>query len=115
MLAIHEETKKPGLHYRWVRCRADEQARSVAKHKRKGYTPVKVDSGVKTFVEPDTRPDGVIAIGDMILMACPEALFQKRQADRKALTEARMAASTAVTKEMAKEKGVRLIDESDDQ
>ncbi len=113
MLSLVESTKKPGVHYRWVRCRADEHARSVAKHRRKGYEPVKVDSGVRTHVEPDTRPDGVIAIGDMILMSCPEALFRQRTAERRSLTEARKASTTAVTKEMAREKGVRLIDDSD--
>lgn len=114
MLDIEEDSKQDGMHYRWVRCRGDENAASVAKHKRKGYSIVKKEEGgVRTVVEPDDRPDSVIAIGDMILMACPEAVFQKRVTERRQLTEARFASTVAVTKQMAKEKGIQILKDRD--
>jgi len=114
MLDLDELTLRAGRHYRWVRCRADEKGASVMKHKLKGYIPETKENGVKTLVDPDDRPDNVIAIGDMILMSCPIGEYHRRRAERRQLNDAKMAATTAVTKQMAKEKGVKVISDSDD-
>lgn len=112
LLDIDQSTLEAGWHYRWVRAAPDDRGRSVAKHRRKGYEVVKQESGVKTLVEPDNRPDKVIAIGDSILMRCPTTEFNRRQAERKQVTESRLQSAVAVTKQMAEEKGLAIIDES---
>lgn len=113
MLSLDETTLREGQHYRWVRSRADEHNASVTKHKMKGYKLVTKEDGVRTHVEADDRPDGVIAIGDMILMSCPQEVYDKRATERRQLNEARLSSTVAVTKQMAKEKGVEIISDRD--
>lgn len=113
MLDLDQSTLQPGFHYRWVRCRADEHGSTIIKRKLQGYKPVTTEEGVVTLAEPDKRPDKVIGIGDMILMKCPAHLVETRRLERRQLNEARMNATTAVTKQAAKEKGVRVIEDSE--
>lgn len=109
MLGLDEKTLQPGWHYRWVRSRKEEHGQSVTKHRMKGYTLVKKEEGVATNVDTDDRPDGAVAVGDLVLMKCPQALHDKRAHARRQHTEAQLASTSAVTRQMAKEKGVEII------
>lgn len=111
LLDLDEKTLDPSRHYRWVRCRADEHLQSVTKHKLRGYTLETTEGGVKTIAEADKRPDGVIAIGDVVLMSCPKGEHEQQVRARQAHTEQLLASTSATTKEMAKEKGIKLIED----
>jgi hypothetical protein len=77
----------------------------------KGYSLVTKEEGVVTNVETDDRPDGSVAVGDLVLMKCPQALYDARAQARRQHTEAQLASTSAVTRQMAKEKGVEVITE----
>lgn len=114
MMDLVPETMDPNKHYRWVRSRGEEYHSAVTKAKMKGYTPVKQSKGgVQTVVQPDNRTDGVIAIGDCILMECPKALHLRRTNERFRHNESLLAAASAETEQMAKEKGIKVIKDSD--
>lgn len=113
MLELDQKTLKPERHYRWVRCRKDEHMSSVTKHKLKGYELETEQGGVKTIVEPDKRPDGVIGIGDLVLMSCPKEIHEERTRDRKSRQEAMLANTSAETERMAREKGIKVIKDPD--
>lgn len=109
---------QPGRHYRWVRSRGDENHGAIAKARLKGYTVEKLQpGGVQTLVEPDRRPDGAIAIGDLVLMSCPEHLHKQRVIEKRRLNEQRMASAAAeatqVVKDMAEAKGASIIADAD--
>jgi hypothetical protein len=113
ILDLVEGTKDADYHYRWVRSRQDESHLAVSRAKLKGYTPVLATEGVKTVVAPDKRPDGVIAIGDLILMKCPVKRHAERIHEKRVHREQLLASATADTEQMAKEKGVQLIHDPD--
>lgn len=115
LLDLDQRTLKPDRHYRWVRTRKDEHMQSVTKHKLKGYELETTKGGVKTLVEPDKRPDDVIAIGDLVLMSCPIGLHEERKRERKSRTESLLASTSAETERMAKEKGITVIKDPDSQ
>lgn len=116
ILDIDPETADPNLHYRWVRL--DPNNRSINRHKRLGYQIEYRKGkggrpGVRTLAEPDSRADGAICIGDLILMSCPKYLAEQRQETRRRRDEARLQSTSAQTEQMAKEKGVRIIKDPD--
>lgn len=113
ILDLDPGTLNPDRHYRWVRCRSDEHMASVAKHRRRGYSIETLQGGVKTVVEPDSRADGAIAIGDLVLMSCPKADHERRIADRQRRSEQLLASTTADTVAEAKRKGISLIQDAD--
>lgn len=109
-LALDQSTLEPGRHYRWVRCRSDEHMMAVTKTKLIGYRVEHLkEGGVRALTETDARPDGVIAVGDLILMSCPEELFEKRQLAQSAKTEGLLASTSAQTEQRAKELGIKVI------
>lgn len=113
ILDLVEGTQEPGYHYRWVRSRKDENHLAVSRAKLKGYVPVLSKEGVKTVVESDPRPDGTVAIGDLILMKCKIARYEERVKEKKVRHEQLLASATAETERMAKEKGLALISDPD--
>lgn len=102
------ESRKPNLHYRWVRSRQDESHLAVFRARRAGYEFVKAGE-VELMAEADNRGDGKIYIGDCVLMACRKVDHSKRQADKRLQREGILASTTAVTEQKAKELGVSLI------
>jgi hypothetical protein len=110
MLALDPDTLDPTRHYRWVRCRADEHLLSVQKHKLAGYQlELMREGGPRTVVEPDRHPDNRIAIGDLVLMSCPQSLYDERERERLARNEMLLASTSAQTEQTAREKGVSII------
>lgn len=113
-LDLVPETLDPSRHYRWVRCRADEHHMAVTKAKLLGYTiETNREGGPQTVTQTDGRPDTSITVGDLLLMSCSKDVFERREIQRKARQEALMESATAQTKEMAREKGVRIIADPD--
>lgn len=112
ILDLDQSSLDPAKHYRWVRCRKDEYMQSVQKHKLRGYQLEK-KGGVKTVVEPDDRPDGIIAIGDLVLMSCPKERHEERRREIHQRTETMLASTSATTEQMAKEKGIEIIKDRD--
>lgn len=113
ILDLIEDTKEPGFHYRWVRSRKDENHLAVSRAKLKGYVLVNQKEGVKTVVAPDNRPDGTIAIGDLVLMKCKMTRYEERNREKRIQREQLLASATADTEKMAKEKGLELIKDPD--
>lgn len=113
ILDLLEETKEPGYHYRWVRSRKDENHLAVSRAKLKGYVLCTAKDGVKTVVEPDYRPDGTIAVGDLVLMKCKVADHEGRVRQRRIHNEQLLASATADTEQMARDKGLELIRDPD--
>lgn len=129
-LDLDQSTTDPSRHYRWVRCRKDEHMISIISTKLEGYrieywpdSPQGKAQGwtdhqnVQRFVRPVTeterRPDGVISVGDLILMSTSKFNHEERQREQFARTEGLLAATSAQTEQMAKEKGVRVIKDAD--
>lgn len=114
LLDLDPKSLDPNRVYRWVRSRGDESHMSVTKHKLRGYTVEKSkEGGPKTVAEIEPRPDGVIAIGDLILMSVPAQLHASRQAQKRARRESILASTSAETEQMAKDKGVAIISDRD--
>lgn len=113
-LDLDESTLDPTRNYRWVRCRSDEHMLSIVRTKLLGYTVETLrEGGPQPRAQFDQRPDGVIAIGDLILMSCPLDKFHQRQREQEGKTEALFASVSAQTEEMAKEKGISVIKDPD--
>jgi hypothetical protein len=112
ILDLVEMSKDPNRHYRWVR--VDRYNTSVVKHRLRGYVAEISTGGIETIAEPDKRGDGHIVVGDVMLMSCPRDLYEQRVADRLARQEATLASTSAETKRMAKEKGIALIQDTND-
>lgn len=112
-LDLDPTTLKPDRHYRWVRCRADEHMTQISKMKLIGYTVELKTGGVKTLADTDNRPDGAIAIGDLVLMSCPQSLHEQRQREQFLKSENLLASTTAQTEQMAKDKGISIIKDAD--
>lgn len=113
-LALDESTLNPSRHYRWVRCRSDEHMMAVTKTKLIGYSVETIrEGGPRALTDTDERPDKVIAVGDLILMSCPQALFDKRQAAQSAKTEGLLASTSAATEQRAKELGIKVIKDAE--
>jgi hypothetical protein len=113
LLDLVEGTTDAAYHYRWVRSRKDENHLAVSRAKLKGYTPVLEKEGVKTVVAPDPRPDGVIGIGDLILMKCKKERHTERVREKRIHREQLLASASAETEEMAKQKGVQTVKDPD--
>lgn len=103
----------PAFHYRWVRSRKDENHLAVSRAKLKGYQPVKDNEGVRTVVEPDKRPDGILGIGDLILMKVKKEHHAERVVQKRKRHEQMLASTSAETEEMAKQKGVVTVPDPD--
>lgn len=98
----------PNREYRWVR------RPSVYRKKAKGYVVETEEGGVRTLVELEEKtPDGAIIVGDCILMSKPKVAYQEGRARLHKRNEEMLASTTAQTKEMAREKGVTILDESE--
>lgn len=109
MLELVEETLDPNLTYKWVH---DSKMR-MARHRMRSYRPVPLNSGVKTVVEPDDAGDGLIRVGDVILMAAPKSVVQRRKEDQEVFTTQRLAAPKKTMREKAQKHGVEVVEDKD--
>ena len=114
LLDLNPKSLDNNRHYRWVRSRGDENHMAVTKHKLRGYRVEKTNQeggAPRTLAETDKRPDGVISIGDLILMSCPVDQHKSRQDQKRQRREAILQSTAAETKQMARDKGVVLMEE----
>jgi hypothetical protein len=88
MLELDMNTLDPDFHYKWVH---DSPLR-IARHRLRGYIPVQASEGVGTVAGIDAATDGVIRVGDTILMKCPRERVRQREENNRRLAESRLAA-----------------------
>jgi hypothetical protein len=113
LLELDPETTDASKHYRWVR----SDALRVGKAKLRGYSVVKKEDGVKTLAGyTDDTADGLMRIGDTILMACDLEGYRKRKRAQVKLSGARLSAPAKQFKRNARRRRVRIIkDEEGDE
>jgi len=108
---LDESTLDPEMHYRWVH----ESPLRVARHRMKGYQPVMRDSGVNTLAGYlDDSADGIIRLGDTILMACPNGTFLARKKEQRKTAASRLSAPAKQFRKHAKKARVRTLREEEE-
>ena len=81
---LPEPDKEPGYKYRWIRVSLLNKAdpRNISKAMREGYEPVKVEEQpkFKLLIDPDSRFNGNIEIGGLLLCKSPKEFVDQRAA-----------------------------------
>lgn len=112
---LDQNTLDPNRHYRWVRTTAkdDDGSISVRQKQLMGYEIERDrEGGPKTLVKPDSTGDGSIRMGDLVLMSCPKALRQEREAEHLHFNEKRLGANSETYKARVKgQRGAKLVGE----
>lgn len=114
LLELDPETMDPARHYRWVR----SHPLQVGKAKMRGYVvEKKEEGGVQTLAGfLDDTGDGLMRVGDVILMSCEIKGFRKRKRAQLKQSEARLSAPAKQFKRNARRRRVRVIkDEEGDE
>ena len=88
VLRLKEEDKQDGRHYAWVldeRKHGQSSSMQQIMAQAKGYETVKVsDEDGKKFALGTLRQgaDGLVRVGDLVLMSCPREEYEKRKAEQ---------------------------------
>lgn len=99
MQVLDQKSLDPNRHYRAIR--ADDVA--IAKARRRGYEPETIkEGGVRLLVSQPTGGDGMIRMGDRILMSCPKAKHDARQRAKQKRSAERLGSVQEKTRESAK-------------
>jgi hypothetical protein len=109
MLDLDPSTLDPDFHYKWV----NDSPLRVARHRMRGYVPVMAEEGVRTVVDVDTDVDGVLRVGDTILMKCPKERVRQRDENHRRLSESRLAAPKKKFLSEAEKLGVEIVTDRD--
>jgi len=79
---LPEPDKQPGYKYRWIRVSLlnNPDPRNISKSMREGYEPVKVEEQpkFKLLVDSNSRFNGNIEIGGLLLCKTPEEFVEQR-------------------------------------
>ena len=79
---LPEPDKEPGYAYRWVRTATLNTAdpRNLSGKLREGWEPVQVEEQpkFKLLIDPNSRFNGNIEIGGLLLCKCPTELMEQR-------------------------------------
>jgi len=79
---LPEPDKEPGYKYRWIRVSLLNNAdpRNISKAMREGYEPVKMEEQpkFKLLIDPNSRFNGNIEIGGLLLCKTPEEFVEQR-------------------------------------
>jgi hypothetical protein len=111
LLELDPDTLDATRHYRWIR----ESPLNVGKAKMKGYTLVNAADGVKTMTGfTDDTGDGLMRIGDVILMSCPLDAWRARKRASLNFANARLSAPAKQFKKNARRRQVRILNEEDE-
>lgn len=111
LLQLDESTMDPSKHYRWVR----EAPLAVGKAKMKNYVLVHRDDGVKTMAGySDDSGDGIMRIGDVILMCCPLEEWRTRKREQLHFANSRLSAPAKQFKKNAKLRRAKILNEEDE-
>jgi hypothetical protein len=111
-LRLDPETTDARFIYRFV----GDNPRRMARHRMKRYVPVTVDDQVKLLCPEmvDDRGDGLIRVGDTILMKCPKEVVAARQESFRMLGEAKLKRPKQRMKKLGKvRKGIKVINEEE--
>lgn len=113
LLELDTSTTDPNKHYHWFR----ENALRVGKAKMRGYTIVHESDGVKTLAGyTDSSADGIMRVGDTILMCCDLEEWRKRKRLQTRTAESRLSAPAKQFKRNARRRRVKVIkDEEGDE
>jgi hypothetical protein len=110
---IDPSSLDPERHYRVIQQRPGRLARANQQR----YQPVATDEGVKSISGRDLGgADGLIRIGDGILMSCPKEIFVERRRQIQRLNQARLSAPEGQFKKKARQapvnegRGARIND-----
>lgn len=107
MLELDPETMDPRYKYKFVK---DDRLR-IARHRMRGYRPVRREQGgVSTIIDLDDSADGLIRVGDTILMQAPRHRIDQQQAAQRDLATKRLGSTKRRVKEMGEKKGVEVFD-----
>lgn len=109
ILGLDPKSTNPTKHYRWVR----NDAQKIAKARLQGYEVETIKGGVRTIVEQDRGGDSAIRRGDLILMSIRKDVYEYYTRQKHARGEKLLASTSAETEEIAKQKGIRVIKDSD--
>ncbi len=109
VLELDEQTLQPGMHYRFVQ---DHPLR-VARHRMKGYVPVTKEEGVRTLVDTGDSPDGIVRVGDTILMKCDKSSVAARRKEQTDRSEARLNSYRVKAKEQINRAGLTFIEDKE--
>jgi hypothetical protein len=84
IMKIKEEAKQKGFHYSWVADHGDKDKTQMIKAQARGYVPVKVSDIEGEHFKGDVRVgvDGLMRVGDAILMKCPDERVESREKER---------------------------------
>lgn len=108
MLTLDPSTVDPNKRYKFVR----EDRLRVARHKMRGYKFTHLEEGgVRPLVDFDNAGDGLIRVGDMILMEIDRTVAERRQKANEDLATARLGDPRKKLKDKAAERGVRIIED----
>ena len=79
---LPEPDKEAGYKYRWIRVSLLNNAdpRNISKAMREGYEPVKIEEQpkFKLLIDPNSRFNGNIEIGGLLLCKTPEEFVEQR-------------------------------------
>lgn len=110
-LRLDESTTDKSMVYRFV----SERPQRVARHRMKGYVPV--EQGEVQLMVPellDDRGDGLVRVGDTILMKCRKEVVEHRQGQIGQLRDARLKQpKKRVKRHRNRKRGIEIIDEGD--
>jgi len=112
LLSLDTSTLDPEKHYRWV----TKNKMRVARHRLLGYREVLSNTGVRLMSDGvlDDSADGLISVGDMVLMACSEASFRRRKRAEEAQATARISSVKGKFRKKARGvKGIRPLEEEE--
>jgi len=88
---LPEPDKQPGFEYRWVRVSMNGQAdpRNVSSKLREGWEPVTIEEQpkFKLLVDPNSRFQGSIEIGGLLLCKTPKEFVEQRNKYYQDLTD----------------------------
>jgi hypothetical protein len=106
---LPEPDKQPGFSYRWIRVAMMNNAdpRNLSQKIREGWEPVKVEEQpkFKLLVDPNSRYQGNIEIGGLLLCKTPTEFVQQRNAYYQKQTDAQ---ANAVDNNFMRENDARM-------
>ncbi len=106
---LPEPDKQPGFSYRWIRVSMLNNAdpRNLSQKIREGWEPVKVEEQpkFKLLVDPNSRYQGNIEIGGLLLCKTPTEFVQQRNAYYQKQTDAQ---ASAVDNSFMRENDARM-------
>lgn len=109
-LTVPEKAKDRRYHYSWVL----DEPKSLTLAKMKNYVPVLATDPDGQFFKDDPRKavDGKVRVGDLLLMRCPIADYERRKAEERKKNSRRVAEIKEEFHGQVGSLGIRSFEES---